>query len=393
MEFSYDVIVVGAGHAGCEAAAAAAKLGARTCLITMDMNKIAQMSCNPAIGGIAKGQIVREIDALGGHTGEVTDRTAIQFRMLNRSKGPAMWSPRAQCDRAKFIWAWREVLENTPGLSIWQDQVEELVTEEVTTRRVPMPLEACPDAPRSVLGVVTRHALFFRAPCVIITAGTFLNGLMHIGRRMVKGGRIAEPAAERLTETITRHGILFHTLHYLPDRKADPGLFKKIENFKKTEKMDIRYYPDDMSRIYYLLPGGKMVTATLNQGRQGSASYGGLTEEELDAYRSKERAIKKKGEHSNDEARCALWEQLEKIREEASKRPAPQLDDMKGMHAAERAKDLAGKSPSHILDPGKEQDAIVHGQKKDITSDEAAAEQEKQFDELDLVTALKDYFF
>ena len=131
MEFKFDVIVVGAGHAGCEAATAAAKLGAKTCLITMDMNKIAQMSCNPAIGGIAKGQIVREIDALGGHTGEVTDATAIQFRMLNRSKGPAMWSPRAQCDRAKFIWTWREILENTPNLSIWQDQVVELLTEEL----------------------------------------------------------------------------------------------------------------------------------------------------------------------------------------------------------------------------------------------------------------------
>ena len=143
MEYKYDVIVVGAGHAGCEAAAAAAKLGARTCLITMDMNKIAQMSCNPAIGGIAKGQIVREIDALGGHTGEVTDATAIQFRMLNRSKGPAMWSPRAQCDRAKFIWVWREILENTENLSIWQDQVVELLTEETKTSLQKLPNFTC----------------------------------------------------------------------------------------------------------------------------------------------------------------------------------------------------------------------------------------------------------
>ena len=158
MEFKFDVIVVGAGHAGCEAATAAAKLGAKTCLITMDMNKIAQMSCNPAVGGIAKGQIVREIDALGGHMGEVTDATAIQFRMLNRSKGPAMWSPRAQCDRAKFIWKWREVLENTPILSIWQDQVEELVTEELKTQRAAMPNDACWDCERSTVCFSGHHA-------------------------------------------------------------------------------------------------------------------------------------------------------------------------------------------------------------------------------------------
>ena len=207
MEFKFDVIVVGAGHAGCEAATAAAKLGAKTCLITMDMNKIAQMSCNPAVGGIAKGQIVREIDALGGHMGEVTDATAIQFRMLNRSKGPAMWSPRAQCDRAKFIWKWREVLENTPILSIWQDQVEELVTEELKTQRAAMPNEACRDAQRSVLGLRTQHGVFFRAPCVIITAGTFLNGLMHIGRTKIPGGRCAELPSLHLSESIAACGI------------------------------------------------------------------------------------------------------------------------------------------------------------------------------------------
>ena len=137
MILKYDVLVIGGGHAGCEAACASANMGAKTCLVTMDMNKIAQMSCNPAVGGIAKGQIVREIDALGGQMGLVTDATAIQFRMLNRSKGPAMWSPRAQCDRAKFIWKWREILENTPGLSIWQDQVEELLTEETTDAPCP----------------------------------------------------------------------------------------------------------------------------------------------------------------------------------------------------------------------------------------------------------------
>lgn len=190
MKFDYDVIVIGGGHAGCEAAAAAANMGARTCLITMDMNKIGQMSCNPAVGGIAKGQIVREIDALGGYMGIITDRTAIQFRMLNRSKGPAMWSPRAQCDRGKFIWAWREVLENIPNLHIWQDQVKELVVEGNT-----------------VTGVKTYFDLFIKARCVVLTAGTFLNGLMHIGRTQIPGGRIAEPPAYHLTESITRHGI------------------------------------------------------------------------------------------------------------------------------------------------------------------------------------------
>lgn len=192
MDFSYDIVVIGAGHAGCEAAAAAANLGSKTCLITMDMNKIAQMSCNPAVGGIAKGQIVREIDAMGGFMGIVTDKTAIQFRILNRSKGPAMWSPRAQCDRGKFIWAWREVLENTPNLHIWQDTVEELLVEN-----------------GEVVGLKTIWGVTFRCKCVILTAGTFLNGLMHIGRKMVAGGRIAEPASYKLTESIAQHGITF----------------------------------------------------------------------------------------------------------------------------------------------------------------------------------------
>lgn len=200
MKFKYDVVVVGAGHAGCEAATAAAKLGAKTCLVTMDMNKIAQMSCNPAIGGIAKGQIVREIDALGGHTGEVTDATAIQFRMLNRSKGPAMWSPRAQCDRAKFIWAWREILENTPNLSIWQDQVLELLTEEI-------PATDNSEAKRRVSGVRTLLDVTLSARCVIITAGTFLNGLMHIGHTMIPGGRCAELPSLHLSESIAACGI------------------------------------------------------------------------------------------------------------------------------------------------------------------------------------------
>ena len=190
MDFKYDVIVIGAGHAGCEAAAAAAQMGSKTCLITMDMNKIAQMSCNPAVGGIAKGQIVREIDALGGHMGLVTDSTAIQFRILNRSKGPAMWSPRAQCDRAKFIWAWRNVLENQPNLNIWQDTVTELLVKD-----------------GQVIGLKTLEGAEFSCRCVVLTAGTFLNGLMHIGRVTMPGGRISEPASYLLTESITRHGI------------------------------------------------------------------------------------------------------------------------------------------------------------------------------------------
>ena len=194
MELKFDIVVIGGGHAGCEAASAAANMGARTCLVTMDMNKIAQMSCNPAIGGIAKGQIVREIDALGGHTGEVTDATAIQFRMLNRSKGPAMWSPRAQCDREKFIWKWREMLDNTPNLSIWQDQADELLVEESA------------DGKR-VCGVRTIWGVTIHAKCVVVTTGTFLNGLLHIGRKMIAGGRIAEPAVANFTESITRHGI------------------------------------------------------------------------------------------------------------------------------------------------------------------------------------------
>ncbi len=190
MDFKYDVIVIGAGHAGCEAAAAAAQMGSKTCLITMDMNKIAQMSCNPAVGGIAKGQIVREIDALGGHMGQVTDSTAIQFRILNRSKGPAMWSPRAQCDRAKFIWAWRSVLENQPNLNIWQDTVTELLVKD-----------------SQVVGLKTLEGAEFSCKCVVLTAGTFLNGLMHIGHVTMPGGRISEPASYLLTESITQHGI------------------------------------------------------------------------------------------------------------------------------------------------------------------------------------------
>lgn len=190
MKFNYDVLVIGGGHAGCEAAAASANMGAKTCLITMDMNKIGQMSCNPAIGGIAKGQIVREIDALGGQMGIVTDKTAIQFRMLNIGKGPAVWSPRAQCDRGKFIWEWRTILDHTDNLDIWQEQADELLV-----------------ANGEAIGVKTIWGAEFYAKSIIITAGTFLNGLMHVGRKMVEGGRCAEPAVHNFTESITRWGI------------------------------------------------------------------------------------------------------------------------------------------------------------------------------------------
>ena len=190
MIFKYDVLVIGGGHAGCEAAAAAANMGAKTCLITMDMNKIGQMSCNPAVGGIAKGQIVREIDALGGQMGIVTDKTAIQFRMLNIGKGPAVWSPRAQCDRGKFIWEWRTILDHTDNLDIWQDQADELLVEN-----------------GEAIGVRTIWGAEFFAKSIIVTAGTFLNGLIHVGRKMVEGGRCAEPAVHNFTESITRWGI------------------------------------------------------------------------------------------------------------------------------------------------------------------------------------------
>lgn len=190
MDFNYDVIVIGAGHAGCEAACASANMGSKTLLITMDLEKTAQMSCNPAIGGIAKGQIVREIDALGGYTGIITDRTAIQFRMLNRSKGPAMWSPRAQSDRKKFSNEWRSILENTDNLYLWQDTVQQLLI--VKDR---------------IVGVVTGMEVTFKACCVILTSGTFMNGLMHIGKTQIPGGRISEPASYGLSDQLAKIGF------------------------------------------------------------------------------------------------------------------------------------------------------------------------------------------
>ena len=242
MILNYDVIVIGGGHAGCEAACAAANMGAKTLLVTMDMNKIGQMSCNPAVGGIAKGQIVREIDALGGQMGRVTDATAIQFRMLNVGKGPAVWSPRAQCDRGKFIWKWRETIDHTENLDVWQDQVDELIVEDVTCAAT----ESQPI--KRAVGVRTIWGAEIRAKSVVITAGTFLNGLMHIGRKMVKGGRIAEPAAERLTESITQHGIRSNRMKTGTPVRLD----KRSIDFSKLRQQDgeqrayrFSYYPGE----------------------------------------------------------------------------------------------------------------------------------------------------
>ena len=228
--FHYDVIVIGAGHAGCEAACAAARMGARTVVITMDMNKIAQMSCNPAVGGIAKGQIVREVDALGGQMGEVTDATAIQFRMLNRSKGPAMWSPRAQCDRIRFIAEWRRRLENTDNLDIWQDEVSEIITRNG---------EAC--------GVRTVWGAEFYAKSIVITAGTFLNGLMHIGRKTVAGGRCAEPASTFLTKAITALGI--------ESLRMKTGTPVRIDaRSVHFDEMEVQPGEDDFHRFSFISP-------------------------------------------------------------------------------------------------------------------------------------------
>ena len=230
MHFNYDVIVIGGGHAGAEAATASANMGAKTCLITMDMNKIAQMSCNPAVGGIAKGQIVREIDALGGNMGLITDKTAIQFRMLNIGKGPAVWSPRAQCDREKFIWAWRTTLDATENLDIWQDQADELLVEK-----------------GEAVGVRTIWGAEFKAKSVIVTAGTFLNGLMHIGRKMVEGGRCAEPSVHHFTESITRFGIRSARMKTGTPVRID----KRSVHF---EAMDVQQGDSDFHQFSYIGP-------------------------------------------------------------------------------------------------------------------------------------------
>ena len=243
MNLKYDVIVIGAGHAGCEAAMAAAQLGAKTCLITIDMNKIAQMSCNPAIGGIAKGQIVREVDALGGHMGLVADATTLHFRMLNRSKGPAMWSPRAQCDRFRFIEQWRQTLDRQDHLDIWQDVVEELLV----------------DKEQHATGVRTQWGVTIEAKSVVITAGTFLNGLMHIGKKQVPGGRIAEFAVAHLTDSITQYGIRTARMKTgtpvrIDRRSVDFSMMERQEQDEQTSTFS--YMPADhaLSSFHEALP-------------------------------------------------------------------------------------------------------------------------------------------
>ena len=265
MKFNYDVIVIGAGHAGCEAAHAAAAMGSSTLLITMDMNKIAQMSCNPAIGGIAKGQIVREIDAMGGGTGIVTDRTSLQFRMLNKSKGAAMWSPRSQCDRAKFIQTWRHLLEFTDNLYIWQDTADELLVEKGT-----------------VYGVKTMLGVQFRAKCVILTNGTFLNGVLHIGKTQLRGGRISEPASYGLTEQLA--GLGFHagrmktgTPVRIDVRSVDLDKTEIQEgdsDFHKFSFMD--YAPRFIKQLpCYILNTNEDVHEVLRSGLKDSPLYNG----------------------------------------------------------------------------------------------------------------------
>ena len=292
MKLYYDVIVVGGGHAGCEAAHAAARMGAKTCLVTMDMNKIAQMSCNPAVGGIAKGQIVREVDALGGGMGIVTDMTAIQFRMLNKSKGPAMWSPRAQCDRGKFIWQWRTMLDNTPNLDIWQDQVEELITTPTPapprgegnitspnkkdygqdTKSSPSPRGG---AGVGVAGVRTIWGCEIYAPAVVITAGTFLNGLMHIGRKMVPGGRCAEPAALHLTESINALGIT--------SQRMKTGTPVRIDK-RSVHFEDATIQPgEDVSSIFSYMAGKAAATSDPTASLVSSDSVAAKTKEDAKA--------------------------------------------------------------------------------------------------------------
>lgn len=265
MNFTYDVIVIGAGHAGCEAATAAANLGSTTCLITMDMNKIGQMSCNPAVGGIAKGQIVREIDALGGQMGIVTDKTSIQFRMLNRSKGPAMWSPRSQSDRAKFIDTWRAIIENTPNLEIWQDTVKRLIIED-----------------GEVKGLITEMGVEFRAKTVILTSGTFMNGLMHIGRTQMAGGRIAEPASYGLSDQLKEAGIKVERMKTgtpvrIDGRSIDYSLAEKHEgdnDFHKFSYLDYKA-PVLEQRACWMVWTNEEVHQILEQGLPDSPLYNG----------------------------------------------------------------------------------------------------------------------
>lgn len=239
MEFEFDIIVIGGGHAGCEAAAAAANMGCRTLLVTMDMTKFAQMSCNPAIGGVAKGQIVREIDAMGGYTGIVTDRSTIQFRMLNRSKGPAMWSPRAQCDKARFSQLWRRTLEQTPNLSLWQDSVTGLLTDD-----------------RHVTGVRTRMGVVFKSKAVILTAGTFLEGLMHVGRSQAEGGRAGDSASHGLSAQLAELGFEIGRMKTGTPARIDGRSvdFSRLEEQKGDENPGKFSYSNDTEPVKNQLP-------------------------------------------------------------------------------------------------------------------------------------------
>ena len=282
----YDVIVIGGGHAGCEAAVASARMGAKTCLVTMDMNKIAQMSCNPAVGGIAKGQIVRELDALGGEMGRVTDATAIQFRMLNRGKGPAVWSPRAQCDREKFIWKWRETLDHVPGLDIWQDQADELLVEPCGNAVSHQEGDAAaPEAAENyrgrAVGVKTIWGVELQAKCVVVTAGTFLNGLMHVGRCMVPGGRIAEPAVPHFSESIARWGIRVDRMKTgtpvrIDKRSVDFSLLEEQPGEQDYHKFSYMGEPRPLPQLpCWLLNTNARVHEILRSGLNDSPLYNG----------------------------------------------------------------------------------------------------------------------